>query len=906
MYFPLPKRSLAILWLVFGLVTQLGFFQPSCAQELTHAFQGMIQKEISQYEDPQTLLKAKQQIDNEQNPSKVLKLISPWLQADSKKNLTKEKQPYLWAALHRKTAQAFIKIKDRHPESNIESAIGHLQQALQVYSLQTHPSERLLIQEELKFLHIERFHLGMRKKREDVRKSMNRPVQEALVQSEKNIRDVNEALHDKYVPKLEKELEKIIEDTDDGMEIYEKVKELVVRDLPQDEKGKKHLYLPMYSFDEKTGEFKEANRKNQPTSLQGQFNAAIVANAQKREIAQIKSLTARADQEFGSSPESAVISSLISLQDQQLRPALSSLIDGLKSNDAMLEGTSFTPEGRQRLVEEAGDLFGDAIWLAVQLGDYSQAARLLEWGKARFLRQNLALGTLHLHELQNKVAELEVLLQDPQVKSDSVKVVDLRHELRYKREQLSEALRQNHGSALKDKDLAQWLAALQPGGALIAPIFSNFGTVVFVVPAGTQEIKKSHFLLLPEFSRSNLRIITRGEKEGKRKSDVLAYWDWASETDIHLREKKKSAWQNQLSVKKGEWGGYLQAHWDWASEKNTNVRLERKAAWQNQLTATLDNFRVSVLDPIISRLREFGVHPGARLLWLPDDDIGLLPIHATAINGQPLLAQYDVQFAPSLYSFYTAYQRLKNNSRNEHLLAVINPTENLNYSSIEGELVARFFATKTTLMGSEASSTNLDRALRVNLPTYLHLSTHGSFRRLDPLNSGLELAKKDRLTIGNLLSKSGVLNGSRIAVLSACETGVTSISAPAEAMGLPAAFMQAGAPGVISTLWTVNDRSTTFLLNKFYELHRNQNMSPPKALAQAQNWLRTATYKDLYDSMFEYLNKWLKLNIGEVQSLQFTSMARMLKWLSENAEQRANEKPYQEPYFWAGFIYSGV
>ncbi|SEL48838.1 CHAT domain-containing protein [Nitrosovibrio tenuis] len=148
-------------------------------------------------------------------------------------------------------------------------------------------------------------------------------------------------------------------------------------------------------------------------------------------------------------------------------------------------------------------------------------------------------------------------------------------------------------------------------------------------------------------------------------------------------------------------------------------------------------------------------------------------------------------------------------------------------------------------MGPEGSLIKLNQALAANPPTYLHLSTHGSFQRLNPLGSGLELARNDRLTVGDLLSKFGMLSGNRLAILSACETGVTSTNAPAEAIGLPAAFMGAGASGVISTLWTVDDRSTTFLINKFYELHRNNNMDPPKALAQAQNWLRTATYQDL-------------------------------------------------------------
>ncbi|MCP4696649.1 MAG: CHAT domain-containing protein, partial [Gammaproteobacteria bacterium] len=142
--------------------------------------------------------------------------------------------------------------------------------------------------------------------------------------------------------------------------------------------------------------------------------------------------------------------------------------------------------------------------------------------------------------------------------------------------------------------------------------------------------------------------------------------------------------------------------------------------------------------------------------------------------------------------------------------------------------------------------------------------------------------------------------------------------APAEALGLPAAFLQAGMPGVISTLWTVNDLSTAFLLGKFYQLHRKQGMEPAQALARAQEWLRTATYKDLWELLR------LPLALPELDSAQFaqqfaralkqllgkspqlSSMAIFLKQLSVLTKKNPDGKPYTEPYYWAGFLYSGM
>jgi CHAT domain-containing protein len=76
-------------------------------------------------------------------------------------------------------------------------------------------------------------------------------------------------------------------------------------------------------------------------------------------------------------------------------------------------------------------------------------------------------------------------------------------------------------------------------------------------------------------------------------------------------------------------------------------------------------------------------------------------------------------------------------------------------------------------------------------------------------------------------------------VLSACETGIVDVNrSPDEYVGLPAGFMQAGAPAVISSLWTVDDHSTALLMERFYRNHREKKMSFPAALREAQLWLR--------------------------------------------------------------------
>lgn len=78
------------------------------------------------------------------------------------------------------------------------------------------------------------------------------------------------------------------------------------------------------------------------------------------------------------------------------------------------------------------------------------------------------------------------------------------------------------------------------------------------------------------------------------------------------------------------------------------------------------------------------------------------------------------------------------------------------------------------------------------------------------------------------------LSQCRLVTLSACETGLTDFrSITDEYIGLPSIFLYAGSPTVVSSLWTVNDLSTAFLMIEFYQNMRAGN-SVVLALNKAQ------------------------------------------------------------------------
>jgi CHAT domain-containing protein len=147
-----------------------------------------------------------------------------------------------------------------------------------------------------------------------------------------------------------------------------------------------------------------------------------------------------------------------------------------------------------------------------------------------------------------------------------------------------------------------------------------------------------------------------------------------------------------------------------------------------------------------------------------------------------------------------------------------------------------------TLLGADASEAGL-RAALARAPTgrwrAVHLACHGLIDGARPLLSALALspdAENDGyLTPLELLDLDIPAD---LAVLSACETARGREYRADGILGLSRAFMYAGAPRVICSLWKVDDRATSALMTKFYERWR-AGSSAADALREAQEHVRS-------------------------------------------------------------------
>lgn len=80
------------------------------------------------------------------------------------------------------------------------------------------------------------------------------------------------------------------------------------------------------------------------------------------------------------------------------------------------------------------------------------------------------------------------------------------------------------------------------------------------------------------------------------------------------------------------------------------------------------------------------------------------------------------------------------------------------------------------------------------------------------------------------------LGGARLAVLSACESGLGEVAGGEGLLGIQRAFQVAGARTTVATLWKVNDEATRRLMEEFYRNYLERELSPREALREAQLW----------------------------------------------------------------------
>jgi len=139
-----------------------------------------------------------------------------------------------------------------------------------------------------------------------------------------------------------------------------------------------------------------------------------------------------------------------------------------------------------------------------------------------------------------------------------------------------------------------------------------------------------------------------------------------------------------------------------------------------------------------------------------------------------------------------------------------------------------------TLAGSNATENHFKEiAGKYNI---LHFAMHTLVNNDKPMLSKLVFYQdKDTLEDGmlNTYELFGMNLNAGLAVLSACNTGTGRLMKGEGMMNLARGFIYAGVPGIVMTLWSVEDQSSAEIVQKFYE-YLEDGMSKDEALRQAK------------------------------------------------------------------------
>ncbi len=234
------------------------------------------------------------------------------------------------------------------------------------------------------------------------------------------------------------------------------------------------------------------------------------------------------------------------------------------------------------------------------------------------------------------------------------------------------------------------------------------------------------------------------------------------------------------------------------------------------------------LYPYLEKYQNIGIIPHGPLHFLPFQAL-------ISADGTFLVEKHNLFYIPSSSVYEQCLQKERDPDRIFIGMALgdlsIGAFSGLPGTKWELEQISAQFPNETFTY--EHTSTETFFKKNCGHYEYIHLATHGMTNSKQPVFSFMLLnpTKEDdgQLTVNEVF---GLNLNARLVTLSACETGLGDISRGDEVVGLSRAFIYAGTPSVIVSLWSVADQPTAELMASFY---RQLTEYPPYvALSRAQ------------------------------------------------------------------------
>jgi CHAT domain-containing protein len=231
-----------------------------------------------------------------------------------------------------------------------------------------------------------------------------------------------------------------------------------------------------------------------------------------------------------------------------------------------------------------------------------------------------------------------------------------------------------------------------------------------------------------------------------------------------------------------------------------------------------------------------------RLVIIRDGRLHLLPFDALVDGaGRYLVETHTITYSPSATSYYLLAERRQRGLGLDHALLAVGGVPYNRVSLVKTDPAAGYDHTQlsdlpgstdevlaaraavgergaTLFLDSNATASAFKRA---DLARYriIHLAVHGIANAANPDRSALVLLSDPSAGEDGVLQASEIVQlrlRADLVILSACDTAVGPVEGEEGIETLSRAFLLAGARSVVSTLWSVDDTSSLFLMTRLY------------------------------------------------------------------------------------------
>jgi CHAT domain-containing protein len=257
----------------------------------------------------------------------------------------------------------------------------------------------------------------------------------------------------------------------------------------------------------------------------------------------------------------------------------------------------------------------------------------------------------------------------------------------------------------------------------------------------------------------------------------------------------------------------------------------------------LESLYEAIYRPVSGSVRETD-----RLVFVPDKSLQLLPFAALrdASRGRWLIEEHAVSVAPSLTHLVSALERdgERRHFGRERILVVGDPAfdssrfpdlPRLSSAAAEARDIAKLYDDADTLLGANAvRSRVLEQATGRSV---IHLAVHSLLNPRHPSRSALLFAPDTQIADDGIFYAFQIdaraFSSTRLLVLGGCSTSSGKRTVYEGPLSLSRAFLAAGIPDIVATLWDVDDDASREMLLPFHKGLR-QGSDAVAALRTAQ------------------------------------------------------------------------